>query len=128
MYFCAKLEQFNQTKTKREMKKLFAFFLFAGMVSFLACGPSAEEKAAAEKAKQDSINAAMEMAKQDSINAAAEQAKQDSINAAIEKAKQDSITAAQKAVKPKAKAATKKVEPKKGPTKTEGRPGATKVN
>jgi len=111
------------------MKKLFAFFLFAGMVAFIACGPSAEEKAAAEKAKQDSINAAIEMVKQDSINAA-EQAKQDSIAAvAAEQARQDSIAAAEKAAKPKAKAkpAPKKEEPK-GPTKTQGRPGATKVN
>ncbi|MEI6061320.1 MAG: hypothetical protein WCR72_11470 [Bacteroidota bacterium] len=35
------------------MKKLFAMFVVAGMVAFVACGPSAEEKA--EKARQDSI-------------------------------------------------------------------------
>jgi|OpeIllAssembly_1097287.scaffolds.fasta_scaffold14375_2 hypothetical protein len=35
------------------MKKLFAMFVIAGMVGFVACGPSAEEKA--EKARQDSI-------------------------------------------------------------------------
>ena len=35
------------------MKKLFAMFVIAGMVGFVACGPSAEQKA--EKAKQDSI-------------------------------------------------------------------------
>jgi len=35
------------------MKKLFAMFVVAGMVGFVACGPSAEEKA--EKARQDSI-------------------------------------------------------------------------
>jgi hypothetical protein len=90
------------------MKKLFTLFLVAGMFSFLACGPSAEEKAAIEKAKQDSI-AAVEKAKQDSI-AAVEQAKQDSINAAAEKAKQDSIAAAEaKAKKPAIK---KTVAPK----------------
>ena len=35
------------------MKKLFAMFVVAGMVAFVACGPSAEENA--EKARQDSI-------------------------------------------------------------------------
>ena len=35
------------------MRKLFAMFVVAGMVAFVACGPSAEEKA--EKARQDSI-------------------------------------------------------------------------
>ncbi|MGQ0826770.1 MAG: hypothetical protein ACT4ON_00090 [Bacteroidota bacterium] len=44
------------------MKKLFTLVAVAGMFTFVACGPSAEEKAAAEKAKQDSI-AAVEAAK-----------------------------------------------------------------
>jgi hypothetical protein len=35
------------------MKKLFAMLVVAGMVGFVACGPSAEEKA--EKARLDSI-------------------------------------------------------------------------
>jgi hypothetical protein len=35
------------------MKKLFAMFVVAGMVGFVACGPSAEEKAA--KDREDSI-------------------------------------------------------------------------
>lgn len=35
------------------MKKLFAMFVVAGMVAFVACGPSAEEKAA--KITADSI-------------------------------------------------------------------------
>jgi len=39
------------------MKKLFTLVAVAGMFTFVACGPSAEEKAAAEKAKQDSIAA-----------------------------------------------------------------------
>ncbi len=77
------------------MKKLTSFLLVAGMFTFFACGPSAEEKAAMEKAKQDSI-AAVEKAKADSIAMAAEKVKQDSINAAIEKAKADSIEAASK--------------------------------
>ncbi len=40
------------------MKKLFALLLSAGIFAIVACGPSAEEKAAAEKATQDSIAAA----------------------------------------------------------------------
>ncbi len=39
------------------MKKLFTLVAVASMFTFVACGPSAEEKAAAEKAKQDSIAA-----------------------------------------------------------------------
>ena len=42
------------------MKKLFAMFVVAGMVAFVACGPSAEEKA--EKARQDSITMADSLA------------------------------------------------------------------
>ena len=38
------------------MKKLFTLVAVASL-SLVACGPSAEEKAAAEKAKQDSIAA-----------------------------------------------------------------------
>jgi hypothetical protein len=37
------------------MKKLFALLVVAGMVSFIACGPSAEEKAKKEQAAKDSI-------------------------------------------------------------------------
>ncbi len=72
------------------MKKLASLLLVAGMVAFVACGPSAEEKAAMEKAKQDSIDAANK-AVQDSIAMAAEQAKMDS----IAKAQADSIAAAE---------------------------------
>ena len=63
------------------MNKVLSIVAVAGMLAFTSCGPSAEEKAAAEKAKQDSI-AAAQKAVDDSIAAA---------NAAIEKAKQDSI-------------------------------------
>ncbi|HRY33477.1 MAG TPA: hypothetical protein P5531_10965 [Bacteroidales bacterium] len=108
------------------MKKIFMLFIVAGMFSFLACGPSAEEKAAAEKARQDSINAVIEKAKADSI-AAVEQARADSM-AAAEQARQDSIAAAEaaKASKPKTSAPKPKVEePKK--TENKSRPGATKV-
>ena len=47
------------------MKKI-TYLLVLTMAIFVACGPSAEEKAA-EQAKKDSIKAAVEMAKQDSI-------------------------------------------------------------
>jgi len=67
------------------MKKLFGFLMIAGMMSFVACGPSAEEKAA-EQARLDSI-------KDDSI-AKVEQARNDSI-AKVEQARNDSIAAAE---------------------------------
>ncbi len=37
------------------MKKVFTLVALAGMFSLVACGPSAEEIAAKEKAKADSI-------------------------------------------------------------------------
>ena len=85
------------------MKKVFTLVAVASMFAFVACGPSAEEKAAKEKATQDSIaaveaaNAAEEAAKAqamvDSSNAyaAAQEAEakrvQDSIEAATPKGK-----------------------------------------
>jgi hypothetical protein len=51
------------------MKKVFTLVAVASMFTFVACGPSAEEKAAKDKATQDSI-AAVEAA-----NAAEEAAK-----------------------------------------------------
>jgi hypothetical protein len=42
------------------MKKLFAMFVLAGMVAFVACGPSAEEKA--KKAAEDSARIADSLA------------------------------------------------------------------
>ncbi len=101
------------------MKKNLLLLAATGMFIISACGPSEEEKAAAEKAKQDSI-AAVEKAIADSMAAAAQQqAMQDSMNAAMEKMRQDSIAMADSlaalkdkvkkgAVKPK-----KKEEPKK---------------
>lgn len=61
------------------MKKVLFTLLTAGFMAIVACGPSAEEKAATEKAMQDSIAAAeqasgamMEQAAmQDSANMAA---------------------------------------------------------
>ncbi len=40
------------------MKKVLFTLLTAGFMAIVACGPSAEEKAATEKAMQDSIAAA----------------------------------------------------------------------
>ena len=103
------------------MKRITTMILAAGMLTFVACGPSAEEKAAAEKAKQDSIAAAQKMV-DDSIAAAnaaaAAKATQDSLNAAMEKAKADSIAAAEEkkkahAPKPKTIIEKKKEEVKK---------------
>ena len=109
------------------MKKIFTLLLIAGMASFIACGPSAKEKA--EAAKQDSIriadSIAKETAKADSIAQIAEKAKQDSI------AKADSIANAEKTkavtktkTKAKKEVTTKKEEKKVDKSK---RPGATKV-
>ncbi|HNP48426.1 MAG TPA: hypothetical protein PKL85_06285 [Bacteroidia bacterium] len=64
------------------MKKVLSTLLVAGMFAVVACGPSAEEKAAAEKAVQDSIATAEQAAK-----AAAEQASmQDSMNTVVDSA------------------------------------------
>ena len=75
--------------------------MIAGMMSFVACGPSAEElaKKAADSARiADSI--ALFKADSAAAVAAAEQAKTDSINAAAaEQAKADSIAKAAKPVK-----------------------------
>ena len=104
------------------MKKLLTLVLVASMALFYACGPSAEEKAAAEKATQDSI-AAVEKAAMEAQEAAAK-VTQDSIaaieQAAREKAMMDSVAAAttkkvttkvKQAAKPKEEAP--KVEEKK---------------
>lgn len=83
------------------MKKLLSVLLIAGMASLVACGPSAEEKAAKEKAKQDSIaNAERELFIQDSL-------------AKVEQMKQDSIANAQKIADSIAAAAAKKGGKKK---------------
>jgi hypothetical protein len=75
------------------MKKVLSVFVIAGMVALIACGPSAEEKAAKEKAKADSIAAVL---KADSIAMAEkEKAVADSVAAAALKFKQDSIAAAE---------------------------------
>jgi outer membrane phospholipase A len=60
------------------MKKLFTLVAVASISALVACGPSAEEKQAMEKAKQDSI-AAVE-AQKAAEDAAKAQAAQDSTN------------------------------------------------
>lgn len=81
---------------KNNMKKISFILSIVCIVSLSSCGPSAEEKAAAEKATQDSIATSVK-ATQDSINAGIEKAKQDSMKAAemdAEKAKQALATKA----------------------------------
>jgi len=109
------------------MKKVLSILLVAGIATFVACGPSAEEKAAMDKARQDSI-ATVQKAYDDSVAsanaAAAEKAKQDSLaNANMEKARQDSIEAASKKGPAKAKKAEKTIKPGQP---LPGRPGAVK--
>lgn len=85
------------------MKKTLTIAAFAGILAIVACGPSAEEKAAMEKKKQDSIQL-VEKAKADSmaaVQAAMEKAKQDSINASMEKMKADSLAKAEEDAKKK---------------------------
>jgi len=82
------------------MKNVIKFFVVAGLATFIACSPSAEEKA--EQARQDSIRIADSIALvqaeevriQDSIAA-------DEIRIAAEKAVADSIAAAEMAAKAK---------------------------
>ncbi|MFH0865964.1 MAG: hypothetical protein V1904_07200 [Bacteroidota bacterium] len=72
------------------MKKLLALLLVAGMVAFVACGPSKEDQEKKEKARQDSIKAA-ERAKNEADSLAkveADKRKQDSLRKdSIDKAK-----------------------------------------
>ena len=85
------------------MKKLFSVLVIAGMVALVACGPSKEEKAAKEKAKNDSIAAAQKaQATQDSLAAVAKA--QEEAAAAKAKAKEDSIAEAAAKKAPKGKA------------------------
>ena len=96
------------------MKKITLTLLSAAMLSLVACGPSAEEKAAQAKHEADSI-AAIESARiQDSI-ATAQKATEDSLAAvaAAAQATADSIATAD-SLAAAAKAAVKKapVKPK----------------
>ena len=116
------------------MKKLIGLLAIAGMV-FLSCGPSAEEKAALEQAKQDSI-AKVQADSIAAVEAAAAEA------AALEQARLDSVRVADSlaaiAAKPakggKAAKAAPKTEVKKAeaPATTEKKAskmqGAKKTN
>ena len=62
------------------MKKVLSLIAIAGMFAFVACGPSAEEKAKMEQAKADSIAAAK--AANAEMEAAKAQATADSMAAA----------------------------------------------
>ena len=70
------------------MKKVLFTLLVAGMFAFYACGPSAEDKAAQEKATQDSMAAA-----QQSANAAMQA---DSMQKAMEAGKMNMDTTTKK--------------------------------
>ena len=85
------------------MKKSITLVAVAGMFTFVACGPSAEEKAAKEKAKQDSIAAYVMAAK---VQATADStAKYDADMKS--KMAADSVAKAEKPVKGKGKTAKK---------------------
>jgi|SRR5437870_3427964 hypothetical protein len=91
------------------MKKILSLVIVAGFATLIACGPSAEEKAAAEKARQDSINAVMAQMAADSMAAS---------QAAMEKARADSMAMAMQADSI-AKATAKKPVTKAKPKTTE---------
>jgi hypothetical protein len=96
--FAANFNPSNQHK----MKKVATIIAFAGALAFVACGPSAADKAKADKMKADSAHMA------DSVKsaqaAASMKAKADSAaKAAMDKAKMDSAKMADSA-----KAAPKK--------------------
>ncbi len=93
-------------------KNPFSFALLSGLLFFAACGPSAEEQAEKEKARQDSIRQ-VELA--DSLAKAA-QAKLDSI-AAAESARQDSLAAI--VAKPEKKSPAPKTKKPKEEKKSE---------
>ena len=52
----------NKKNKPKPMKKVLFTILSASFIALVACGPSAEEKAASEKAMQDSIAAAEQAA------------------------------------------------------------------
>lgn len=56
------------------MKKLLTLVIAGGMLAFYSCGPSAEEIAAKEKAKQDSIHMADSLAAAEAAAVAAAEA------------------------------------------------------
>jgi hypothetical protein len=99
------------------MKKQILYFM--PLVLAMACGPSAEEKAAIEQARQDSIAAVQKM--YDDSVAASQQAVQDSINAVIEQMRQDSIALADSLAMLKGKLKSTTAKPKTTPKKEESK-------
>ncbi len=106
------------------MKKLLSISLIAFTLAFTACGPSAEEKAAAEQARQDSIALvtadSMRIVVEDSMMMA-QKMMEDSIRM---KAMEDSLMMMKESLnKPKPKAKTpeeKKIEEVKKATQGRG--------
>ena len=71
---CLKWQSFSQSNYPNLLKKVLSFIAVAVLATtFVACGPSAEEKAKMEQAKQDSI-AAVEASNKAAEEAAAQQA------------------------------------------------------
>ena len=94
------------------MKKILSLLTIAAFTAIVACGPSAEEKAAADKARQDSIDQAnaAQMAADSTQRAMDEKHRMDSIamkNTQDSIAMADSMAAAKKAGKPKTAAKPK---------------------
>ena len=98
-------------------QKLIPALFITGVLAsvFVACGPSAEEKAAAEQRMKDSI-AAVEQAKADSMLAVQQQAMEDSL--AMVKAMQDSIAKAVEDSLANVKSGKPKPKPKPAPAPT----------
>jgi hypothetical protein len=125
------------SQTFKIMKKYILPIALSGVMLLSACGPSAEEKAAEEKRKQDSIAEAERLAAEAAMKAE-QQRIQDSIAAVMEQMRQDSIKMAEQMAKmkkgsaPKPKPAPPKEEPKgtgitKGGVeiKSDGKPAST---
>lgn len=107
------------------MKKVFSLLTVTGFALMVSCGPSAEEKAAAEKARLDSLNQVQAQMTADSLaRVEMEKARLDSIAMAM---RLDSIAkaeASKMAAKPKPKPKTvteKKIEEAKKVTGGRGK-------
>jgi Pyruvate/2-oxoacid:ferredoxin oxidoreductase gamma subunit len=87
---CITLHLILTNKPKTKMKKVLSLVVLGAAFAIYSCGPSAEEKAKMEQARQDSI------AQVEAANKAAEEA---AAMQAMEKARQDSIAQADSAAK-----------------------------
>ena len=103
------------------MKKLLALTLIAGIVTFVACGPSKKELEAKAKAKEDSINAAEKAKKEADSLALVEKTK-----AVKDSLRKDSIAKADKKVKGGHAAQAAKPQAAQPSKPKINRPGATK--